>query len=138
MKRAAILPLACTLLLACQSTADSHNNNTSVNDKSKPGFKIKPQPVIQPERQRSALVQVMPKYPRDALRKGVTGWVLLSYSINKRGGTENIHVVDSSPEGYFENSAVSALARWKFKPQLEDQKRVKETELQELIVYTIQ
>ena len=125
-----MLPLACSLLLACQSTTETVEKKTKVN--------VKPLPSVHPDKKRDAIVRIDPKYPRTALRKGVSGWVLISYSINQRGGTEDIQVIDSSPKGYFESSAARSMARWKYKPHIEAQKPVKLSGLQELIVYTVQ
>ena len=130
MRLVAMLPLTCTLLLACQSTGDTQVKKDKIV--------VKPQPSIHPDNRRDALIRIDPKYPRSALRKGVSGWVLVSYAINQRGGTEDIQVVDSSPKGYFENSATAAMARWKYKPHIQEQKPVKLSGLQELIVYTVQ
>ena len=130
MRLVAILPLACSLLLACQSTTETVVKKTQVN--------VKPLPSVHPDKKRNALIRIDPKYPRAALRKGISGWVLISYSINQRGGTEDIQVVDSSPKGYFEHSAVSSMSRWKYKPHIQAQKPVKLSGLQELIVYTVQ
>ncbi|WP_016955871.1 energy transducer TonB [Catenovulum agarivorans] len=130
MLRAAVLPLACTLLFACQSTMDTQVKKHKLS--------VKPQPNIHPNNKRNAIIRIEPKYPRSALRKAVSGWVLISYSINQRGGTEDIQVLDSSPKGYFENSATAAMARWKYKPHIQAQEPVKLSGLQELIVYTVQ
>ncbi|EWH11301.1 TonB-like periplasmic protein [Catenovulum agarivorans DS-2] len=128
--RAIVVALACSLLLACQAT--------STPAVKKPKIAVKPQPSVHPSNRRSAIIQLEPKYPKTALRKGISGWVLLEYAINAQGGTEDIRVIDSSPKGYFERSARTALLRWKYKPHIENQRPVKKTGLQELIVYSIQ
>lgn len=130
MLRAAFLPLACTLLFACQST--------TVAPIKKHKFAVKPQPNIHPDNKRNALIKLEPNYPHKALRKGISGWVLVGYAINPQGGTEDIQIIDSSPKGYFENSALAAMARWKYKPHIQEQIPVKLSGLQELIVYTVQ
>ncbi len=58
------------------------------------------------------------------------GWVVLVFDINKSGNPINITVVDSYPDGVFDNEGIKALTKWKYKPKLVDgtpvlQKRLK-------------
>lgn len=62
------------------------------------------------------LKRVNPKYPRRAKIKKKSGHVQLSFSIDKKGEVSNIYVIDSTPQGIFEQSAIKAIKRWKFKP----------------------
>ncbi|WP_416307282.1 TonB family protein [Neptunicella sp. SCSIO 80796] len=64
--------------------------------------------------------RVQPKYPIEAARKGITGWVQLSFDINATGGVENVSVIDSEPRRVFDTEARRALQRWKYKPQITD------------------
>ncbi|MEZ9197902.1 energy transducer TonB [Shewanella sp. 10N.286.54.B9] len=44
------------------------------------------------------------------------GWVVLSYSVNKEGRTEDIEIIDVSPEGAFEADAINTLSKWLYLP----------------------
>ena len=43
------------------------------------------------------------------------GWVALQYDINAEGATTNVAVVDSSPPGEFDQSAVAAVTQWRYR-----------------------
>ncbi|MCK9504054.1 MAG: energy transducer TonB [Porticoccaceae bacterium] len=53
--------------------------------------------------------QPIPLYPRMALRHGVTGEVLVQYSINEQGKAENIQILESSAKGFFDDTTIRAL-----------------------------
>ncbi|MCJ7450988.1 MAG: TonB family protein [Steroidobacteraceae bacterium] len=59
-----------------------------------------------------------PVYPAAALRDGVEGWVELSFTITETGTVRDIEVVDATPRGVFESSAMEALASWRYKPRI--------------------
>ncbi len=61
-----------------------------------------------------ALVRVPPKYPRSAAENGITGWVMLEGTIDDDGSLSGIRVVESEPEGVFEDQAVAAFEQWRF------------------------
>ncbi|WP_065188752.1 energy transducer TonB [Shewanella woodyi] len=44
------------------------------------------------------------------------GWVLLSFSVNRKGRTEDIKVIDVSPEGGFETDAINTISKWLYLP----------------------
>ncbi|WP_101760530.1 energy transducer TonB [Oceanicoccus sp. KOV_DT_Chl] len=67
-----------------------------------------------------AIFKVAPTYPRRQQTKGVEGFVDLMFDITPTGKTENIRVLYSEPEGAFDKSSVKALAKWKYKPAMED------------------
>lgn len=63
------------------------------------------------------IVRVPPQYPRRALSRGVEGWVLLEFTVTKAGAVENPIVLRADPESIFDNAAIRAVSRWKYKPQ---------------------
>lgn len=69
-------------------------------------------------------VMVSPKYPMSAINRGTEGYVDVKFDITVNGVPENIAVLDASPEGVFESSAISAVSRWRYLPQLDDGKPV--------------
>lgn len=59
-----------------------------------------------------------PIYPRRAKKRGIEGWVKVSFTIQINGKVENIVVLDSEPAGIFDNASRLTVSKWKFKPQL--------------------
>jgi len=45
-----------------------------------------------------------PRYPERALTRGIEGWVDVQFDITAHGTTENIQILRSQPEGYFEKA----------------------------------
>ncbi len=66
------------------------------------------------------VVRIEPQYPREALVKGIEGWVRVEFTILEDGGVDAVEVVASDPRGVFERNAVRAVLRWKFKPRIVD------------------
>ncbi len=66
------------------------------------------------------LVRVAPQYPRKALSRGIEGWVQVEFTISKVGTVENPIVIDADPPGIFNRAALKAVAKWKYKPKIED------------------
>lgn len=64
------------------------------------------------------LVRVEPIYPMFARNQGVEGWVLIKFDIRPSGRTSNIEVVEAHPPGIFNRAAVSAVAKWKYRPRV--------------------
>lgn len=58
---------------------------------------------------------IQPSYPRVALRRGITGVVILNLFINNDGSMEKILVSQSSGNDLLDNSALRAAKQWKFK-----------------------
>jgi len=66
------------------------------------------------------IVRIEPRYPRDALLRGLEGWVRVEFTITAEGGVTDPVVVASEPQRIFDRSAVQAILRWKFKPRFVD------------------
>lgn len=83
------------------------------------------------------VVRVEPRFPMDALRSGISGWVKLSFTIDETGGVTDVEVVQAEPRGVFEREAVRALRRWKYQPQVLDGNAVRQTNLQVVLDFTL-
>ncbi|NBB93468.1 MAG: TonB family protein [Gammaproteobacteria bacterium] len=55
-------------------------------------------------------------YPSSARKQGVEGYVVLSLLISAAGEIEKVQVLESSPAGLFEESAVQGVQNWRFEP----------------------
>jgi periplasmic protein TonB len=62
------------------------------------------------------LTRVEPAYPEAALRRGVSGKVVIRLYINEQGGVDRVESVRANPPGYFEQSAVRAFRTARFTP----------------------
>ncbi|MFP5212613.1 MAG: TonB family protein [Acidobacteriota bacterium] len=60
--------------------------------------------------------KVEPDYPFGARRQKVTGRVMVKFLVDPRGQVKNISIVKAEPTGIFENSAIEAIGKWRFKP----------------------
>ncbi|HEX7046251.1 MAG TPA: TonB family protein [Gammaproteobacteria bacterium] len=61
-----------------------------------------------------------PQYPREAYRRRQEGFVVVEFTINAEGRTEDISVVEADPRGAFDVAARRAVAGWTFKPALQN------------------
>lgn len=57
-----------------------------------------------------------PKYPHQALKRRIQGFVLLSFDINSKGRPKNIKIIDAQPPRIFNREAMRALKSWKYQP----------------------
>lgn len=71
------------------------------------------------------LVRVSPQYPREAARKGIEGYVRVSFTVLEDGSVTDVVVIDSNPPRMFDREAVRAILKWKFKPRIVNGKPVK-------------
>lgn len=84
------------------------------------------------------LFRAEPRFPPEAARQGLSGWVVLSFSIDETGSVTDIAVVTAEPRNVFEREAVRALRRWKYQPQIVNGKTVKQTNLQVQLDFALQ
>lgn len=54
-------------------------------------------------------------YPPDARTRGVEGYVVVGYDVDTEGRVINARVLEAVPPGVFEESAMQAVSRWRFK-----------------------
>jgi len=62
------------------------------------------------------LNHVEPAYPEAALRRGLSGLVVVRLYINEQGGVDRVETVRANPPGYFEQSAARAFRAARFTP----------------------
>jgi periplasmic protein TonB len=82
------------------------------------GGEIAIEPNFQSGGMATPIVRMEPRYPAEAARNGVEGWVKMQFSIDALGQVQNIEVLDAQPRRVFDSEARRALAKWKYKPQI--------------------
>jgi protein TonB len=83
------------------------------------------------------VVRVEPRFPVEALRDGISGWVKLRFSIDESGSVTDVEVLQAEPRGVFEREATRALRRWKYQPQVIDGNAIRQTNLQVVLDFTV-
>jgi TonB family protein len=68
------------------------------------------------------LKSVQPKYPQNAERNKIQGWVELDFTVTETGEVKDIAVHGASVPGVFEEAAIAALSQWRYQPVLRDAK----------------
>ncbi len=79
---------------------------------------------IQIARELTPLVRIPPRYPERALANGTEGYVTLRFTVTETGSVADPEVIASDPPGYFDRSAMRAVLKWKYQPQLADGKPI--------------
>ncbi|MDC8830002.1 energy transducer TonB [Alteromonas gilva] len=64
------------------------------------------------------IVKVAPVYPRRALQRGIEGFVIVEFTVTKQGAVKDVYVVEANPEGIFEQAAMDAAMKFKYKPRV--------------------
>jgi len=57
-----------------------------------------------------------PDYPTVALNKKMGGVVTVEFTVDTNGDPRDVHVVEATPPGVFEKSALSAVKKWHYEP----------------------
>jgi TonB family protein len=57
-----------------------------------------------------------PEYPTVALNKKMGGVVTVEFTVDKNGDPRDVHVVEATPPGVFEKSALTAVKKWHYEP----------------------
>jgi len=67
-----------------------------------------------------AVVRVPPTYPRNAKQARIQGSVTMEVLIRPDGTVSNVKVMGSNPPRIFDQAAIMAMQRWKFRPKIVD------------------
>ncbi len=70
------------------------------------------------------LSRVLPRYPPRAEARGIEGWVRLEITTTPAGTVSDAKVVDASPKEIFDQAALEAIRRWRFKPAFREGRAV--------------
>lgn len=83
------------------------------------------------------IVRIEPRYPVQAARDGLQGWVKLRFSIMEDGSVDEVEVIEAEPRRVFDREAIRALRRWKYSPKVVDGKPMKQTGQQVQLDFTL-
>lgn len=100
------------LLVGCNSTDKATNSSTVYTN-------------TQTDSPAKWVVKIEPKYPEDAAKKSVEGYLKFKAIVNEVGTLERVEVIESAPKGVFEKEGLRALKLWRFKPALLNGRLVK-------------
>jgi protein TonB len=76
---------------------------------------------------------VAPVYPRAALEDNVSGEVRVRITVDAEGKVTDTVIVESTPAGVFDDAALAAVRRWRFKPAEVDGRPVESSSIQSLL-----
>lgn len=57
-----------------------------------------------------------PEFPNKALSQHLSGAVTVEYTVDTNGETRDVRVIEATPPGVFDKSAIAAIKRWKYEP----------------------
>lgn len=83
------------------------------------------------------IVKVSPVYPRRALQRGIEGFVIVEFTVTKQGTVKNPVVVEANPEGIFEQAAMDAAMKFKYKPRVVNGEATEVSGVQNRITFQI-
>lgn len=66
------------------------------------------------------IVRIPPNFPRRAAEEKLSGHVVLEGLITTGGSVTNVNVIASEPEGVFDDAAIEAFKKWRYKPAVDD------------------
>jgi TonB family protein len=59
-----------------------------------------------------------PDYPQNAMAQRISGSVTVEYTVDTHGETRDIHVVEATPPGVFDQAAINAVRHWRYGPAM--------------------
>jgi TonB family protein len=59
-----------------------------------------------------------PDYPPSALAQKLAGSVTLQFTVDKRGEPRDIHVLEATTPGVFDQAAMNAVRHWRYQPMV--------------------
>lgn len=57
-----------------------------------------------------------PRYPEQALRDRIEGYVVVQFDITRTGAVSGVRVIEAQPANYFETAAINAVQKFRFSP----------------------
>lgn len=73
------------------------------------------------------IVRMDPKYPTQAARDGINGYVKFRVTVLEDGTVGDVEIIEAEPKRVFDREVIRAVKRWKYQPKIENGKPVKQT-----------
>ncbi|MXY56501.1 MAG: M56 family metallopeptidase [Gammaproteobacteria bacterium] len=83
------------------------------------------------------IVKVAPVYPRHALEADIAGSVLLEFSVTALGAVRDPVVLEAEPPGVFNQAALDAVGKFRYKPKVVDGEPVEITGVRNRFTFEI-
>lgn len=83
------------------------------------------------------IVKVAPVYPRRALSRGIEGTVLVEFTVSKNGSVKNPVIIEANPPDIFNQAAIDAALKFKYKPRVVNGEATEVAGVQNLIRFEI-
>ncbi|MGQ0618882.1 MAG: energy transducer TonB [Panacagrimonas sp.] len=84
------------------------------------------------------IVKVAPIYPPRAMQRGIEGWVLVEFTVSASGTVRDAAAVDADPRGVFEDAAIDAATKFRYKPRVVGGKAVDVSGVQNVIRFELE
>jgi protein TonB len=62
----------------------------------------------------------LPTFPVSARERGLSGWVDVQFVVKSDGLVSDVTITGAEPVGIFEQAAVDAVRKWRYKPAQRD------------------
>lgn len=83
------------------------------------------------------IVKVAPVYPRRAQTRGIEGYVLLEFIVTSTGAVRDPVVIEAKPPGIFDNAAIQAALKFKYKPKVVNGEAIEVAGVRNLITFEL-
>tara|TARA_Y100000590_G_scaffold431448_1_gene546251 strand:- start:11208 stop:11594 length:387 start_codon:yes stop_codon:yes gene_type:complete len=78
-----------------------------------------------------------PTYPRNAIRMGREGFVVVEFDVDSDGSVLDPYVLESEPTGVFERAAIKAVRKWLFSPPTYNGVSVKINDVRAKVIFAL-
>lgn len=83
------------------------------------------------------IVKVQAVYPRRALQRGIEGYVVVEFTVTKQGTVRDPRVVEAEPAQIFDQAAMDAVLKFKYKPRVVNGEAVEVEGVQNRLTFEI-
>lgn len=71
------------------------------------------------------IYKAQPIYPKEALVNQIEGYAIVEYLVDKNGNSVNPSIIESIPEGFFEEAAIEAAKHFKYEASSQEYKNIR-------------